>query len=41
MERRLDLGKPEGNLEIEVVPLEEPTPAPDLAPEPVEEPIPA
>jgi hypothetical protein len=41
MERGLDIGKPER--EIEVVPLEEPTPAPapDPATEPVEDPIPA
>jgi hypothetical protein len=45
MEPGLDIGKPEREREIEVVPLEEPTPAPapapDPAPEPVEEPIPA
>jgi len=45
MDLGLDIGKPEREREIEVVPLEEPTPSPAPAPEPaiepVEEPIPA
>jgi len=43
MERGLDIGKPEREREIEVVPLEEstPAPAPEPAIEPTEEPVPA
>jgi hypothetical protein len=37
----VDIGVPETEREIEIVPLEEPTPGPAPVEEPVEEPVPA
>ena len=37
----MDIGRPETEREIEIVPLEEPVPTPAPLEEPVEEPLPA
>ena len=41
MESLMDIGVPETEREIEVIPLEEPVPAPAPVDEPVREPVPA
>ena len=40
-ERRMDIGVPETEREIEIAPLEEPVPGPAPVEAPVEEPVPA